>query len=166
MWARALPRGEGWTSLWINLTWKVNRVRGKSLWEMGLLPLKRWKELGQQLHQHLSTPSTSVSAVEARWAFQSCHFTRQWREDKALWPPPNTLIPSGNSYFSDAQIQCGEVARYVWNLVWIVETHWNYPREQVSSVPHVQPAHISYLTVGQSIVKIPLTMWISALICT
>lgn len=95
-------QGRRWTSLWINLMRKVNQVRGKSLWEVGLLPLKRWKEWGQQLHQHLSTLSTPFSAVKAGWVFQSCNFTRQRREDKALWPPPNTLIPSANSYFSDA----------------------------------------------------------------
>lgn len=151
VWARAFPRGAGWTSLWINLRWKVIQVRGKRLWH--LLPLMRWKKWGQQLLQQLSTLSTSLLAGEARWAFQSCSFTRPWKEDKALWPPLILWPPLQISAFLIHKASAGRIAGYVCNLVWITETHWNYPKEEVSRVTHLQPAHISYLTVGQSTVK-------------
>lgn len=85
---------------------------------------------------------------------------------------PNTLIPSANTYFlwCIRLVQGGELGESGnWNLnyrnyveIWKIKTHWNYPRAY--SVTHWQIAHISYLTVGQSFVKIPLRMWISALI--
>lgn len=83
--ARVFPRREGWLSLWIKLTWKVIWVRGKSLSEMALLPLERWKEWGQQLPQYPSTPTIPCS--EERWALQICNFTRQRRDNKTPWLP-------------------------------------------------------------------------------
>lgn len=145
-------------------------IRGKSIWEKGLIPPKRWKECGLEPPHWLYTLFHTTLAVETRWALQACSFIGLWSEEKALWPSLRLCFPLWRSTYQH-KTRAGWMAGYawkihVWNLVWTVETHWNDLREKVSWVTHLQPAHISYLTVGKSTVKIPLRMWISALICT
>lgn len=131
MWTRLGGRDFG---RWICCLWRDGKSGGSS-------------------YPNSSPPCLPLSSSgEARWALQSCSFTRQWKEDKALWPPL-TLWPLQISAFLIHKASAGRIAGYVCNLVWITERHWNYAREKVSQVTHLQPAHISYLTVGQSTVK-------------
>lgn len=114
--------------------------------------------------RHLS----SMGTMEERWPeLGAGHLPRE----KHRWAYGYTSNVGWAGLGGRVLGSAGTIAGYVqkiqgWHLVWLTETHSNYPREEAFQVTHLQLAHILYLTVGQSTVKIPLRMWISALICT